>query len=74
MKLISEHIEEIEYITEAKEGGGKNYKIRGTFLQADVKNRNGRIYPMAILEQEVGRYNKNFIQKKSNSEIPFLQD
>ena len=64
MKLISEHIEEIEYITEAKEGGGKNYKIRGTFLQADVKNRNGRIYPMAILEQEVGRYNKNFIQKK----------
>ena len=64
MKLISEHIEEIEYITEAKEGGGMNYKIRGTFLQADVKNRNGRIYPMAILEQEVGRYNKNFIQKK----------
>ena len=64
MKLISEHIEEIVYITEAKEGGGMNYKIRGTFLQADVKNRNGRIYPMAILEQEVGRYNKNFIQKK----------
>ena len=64
MKLISEHIEEIEYVTEAKEGGGKNYKIRGTFLQADVKNRNGRIYPMDILEKEVGRYNKNFIQKK----------
>ena len=64
MKLISEHIEEIEYLTEAKEGGGKNYKIRGTFLQGDVKNRNGRIYPMDILEKEVGRYNKNFIQKK----------
>ena len=64
MKLISEHIEEIEYITEAKEGGGKNYKIRGTFLQADVKNRNGRIYPMEILAKEVARYNKNFIQKK----------
>ena len=63
MKLISEHIEEIEYITEAKEGGGKNYKIRGTFLQADVKNRNGRIYPMEILAKEVARYNKNFIQK-----------
>ena len=64
MKLISEHIEEIEYLTEADEKGGKNYKIRGTFLQADVKNRNGRVYPMAILEKEVGRYNKNFIQKK----------
>jgi len=64
MKLISEHIEEIEYLTEADEKGEKNYKIRGTFLQADVKNRNGRIYPMNILEKEVSRYNKNFIQKK----------
>ena len=64
MKLISEHIEEIEYLTEADEKGGKNYKIRGTFLQADIKNRNGRVYPMDILEKEVGRYNKNFIQKK----------
>ena len=64
MKLISEHIEEIEYLTEADEKGGKSYKIRGTFLQADVKNRNGRVYPMHILEKEVGRYNKNFIQKK----------
>ena len=64
MNLISEHIEEIEYLTEADEKGGKNYKIRGTFLQADVKNRNGRVYPMDILEKEVGRYNKNFIQKK----------
>ena len=64
MKLISEHIEEIEYLTEADEKGGKNYKIRGTFLQADVKNRNGRVYPLDILEKEVGRYNKNFIQKK----------
>ena len=64
MKLISEHIEEIEYLTEADEKGGKSYKIRGTFLQADVKNRNGRVYPMDILEKEVGRYNKNFIQKK----------
>jgi len=64
MKLISEHIEEIEYLTEADEKGEKSYKIRGTFLQADVKNRNGRIYPMNILEKEVSRYNKNFIQKK----------
>lgn len=64
MKLISEHIENIEYLTEANDKGGKNYKIRGTFLQADIKNRNGRIYPMEILAKEVGRYNKNFIQKK----------
>jgi hypothetical protein len=64
MKLISEHIEEIEYLTEGDGKGGKNYKIRGTFLQADIKNRNGRVYPMDILEKEVGRYNKNFIQKK----------
>ena len=63
MKLMSETMENIEYITEATEKG-KNYKIRGTFLQADVKNRNGRVYPMDILEKEVGRYNKNFIQKK----------
>ena len=64
MKLISDNIENIEFITEAKEGGGKNYKIRGVFLQADVKNRNGRVYPYPVLQKEVKRYNKEFIQKK----------
>ena len=64
MKLMSETMENIEYITEASKAGEKVYKIRGTFLQADVKNRNGRIYPMEILAKEVARYNKNFIQKK----------
>jgi len=64
MKLISETNEQIEFITEAKEDGGKNYKIRGVFLQADVKNRNGRVYPYPILQKEVKRYNKEFIQKK----------
>ena len=64
MKLISDCIENIEFITEANEGGGKNYKIRGVFLQADVKNRNGRVYPYPILQKEVARYNKEFIQKK----------
>lgn len=63
MKLISEHIEDIEYITEGSEKE-KNYKIKGVFLQADIKNRNGRVYPMPILEKEVDRYNKQFIQKK----------
>jgi hypothetical protein len=56
-------MENVEYITEAT-SNGKNYKIKGTFLQADVKNRNGRVYPLNILEKEVGRYNKEFIQKK----------
>ena len=64
MKLISDNIENIEFITEAKDGGGKDYKIRGVFLQADVKNRNGRVYPYPVLQKEVKRYNKEFIQKK----------
>ena len=62
MKLISESIEDIDYLIE-DEAGKKNYKIRGPFLQAEIKNRNGRIYPMPILEKEVGRYNKEYIQK-----------
>ena len=63
VKLFSEVVEEVEYITEAKEGGGKNYKIKGIFLQADIKNRNGRVYPMEVLEKEVARYNKKFINE-----------
>jgi len=63
VKLFSEAVEEVEYITEAKENGGKNYKIKGIFLQADIKNRNGRVYPMEILEKEVTRYNKKFINE-----------
>ena len=64
VKLFSEAIEDVEFITEAKDNsGGKNYKIRGIFMQADVKNRNGRVYPMEILEKEVTKYNKNFIKE-----------
>ena len=64
VKLFSEAIEDVEFITEAKDNsGGKNYKIRGIFMQADVKNRNGRVYPMDILEKEVTKYNKNFIRE-----------
>ena len=63
VKLFSEAVENVEFITEAKENGGKNYKIRGIFMQADVKNRNGRVYPMEILEKEVTKYNKNFIKE-----------
>ena len=62
VKLISEAAENVEFITEEKKGG-KSYKIRGIFMQADVKNRNGRVYPMDILRKEVTKYNKNFIQQ-----------
>ena len=64
VKLFSEAVEDVEYICEEKESGKKNYKIRGIFMQADVKNRNGRVYPMEILQKEVAKYNKNFIQEK----------
>ena len=62
VKLISEAVENVEFITEEKRGG-KSYKIRGIFMQADVKNRNGRVYPLDILTKEVTKYNKNFIQQ-----------
>ena len=65
MKLITETTENIEVLTEARENGsGKDYKIRGIFLQGDIKNRNGRIYPVDVLSKEVGRYNKEFVEKK----------
>ena len=63
MKLISEHVEDIEYITE-EDGGKKNYRIKGVFMQAEVKNRNNRMYPMNVLEKEVGRYNKEYVNQK----------
>jgi len=62
MKLISEEVLDAQYIVEENEGK-KEYKIRGIFLQSDIKNRNGRIYENAILSKEVDRYNKEFIQK-----------
>ena len=64
VKLFSEAVEEVEFICEAKEGEDKSYKIRGIFMQADIKNRNGRVYPMDILQNEVKKYNKNFIKEK----------
>ena len=63
VKLFSEAVEEVQYICEEEESGDKNYKIRGVFMQADIKNRNGRVYPMEVLEKEVQRYNKKFINE-----------
>ena len=62
LKLISEHIEhDTDYLIEEDEKGKKNYKIKGIFMQADIKNRNGRIYPMDVLQKEVKRYSKDYI-------------
>ena len=63
MKLISEEIQDAEYLVE-ETNGKKDYKIRGVFLQSDLKNRNGRVYPTDILSKEVKRYNAEFINKK----------
>ena len=64
MKLITETIENIEVLTEQNANGKKDYKIKGVFMQADIKNRNGRVYPVATLAKEVKRYNEQFINKK----------
>ena len=65
MKLISEFVEnDIEFfITENKKTGGKDYKIQGIFAQAEKKNRNGRIYPMPIIEKAVSKYDTEQVQK-----------
>ena len=62
MKLIREEIEQVEVIVESR-NGKKNLFIEGVFLQGEIKNRNGRMYPMQTLAREVGRYNENFVQK-----------
>ena len=62
MKLIREEIEQVEVIVESR-NGKKNLFIEGVFLQGEIKNRNGRMYPMNTLAREVGRYNENFVQK-----------
>ena len=62
MKLIREEIEQVDVIVENR-NGKKNLYIEGVFLQSEMKNRNGRMYPKATLAREVGRYNENFVQK-----------
>ena len=62
MKLITEEIEQVEVIVENR-NGKKNLFIEGVFLQGEIKNRNGRMYPMQTLAREVGRYNENFVEK-----------
>ena len=64
MKLISEEAINVEFLTEATKSGGKNYFIEGIFMQANKKNRNGRVYPTEILQKEAKRYTEEFIKKK----------
>jgi hypothetical protein len=64
MKLITETIETVKPIVESREDGKKNYFLEGVMLQAETVNRNGRKYPLPILENEIGRYHQNFIVKK----------
>ena len=62
MKLITEQIEEVKFLTEDNDGR-KNHYIQGVFLQGEIKNRNGRVYPIDILEREVSRYTTENISK-----------
>ena len=62
MKLITEEISNVQIITEGK-GAAKKMYIEGVFLQGNIKNRNGRMYPMETLSREVSRYNEAFVKK-----------
>ena len=62
MKLITEEVSQVKFIVEGK-GNAKKMFIEGVFLQGDIKNRNGRMYPVATLSKEVNRYNEAFVNK-----------
>ena len=62
MKLITEEVSNVKFITEGK-GANKKMYIEGVFLQGNIKNRNGRMYPIETLNREVGRYSESFINK-----------
>lgn len=62
MKLITEEVTDVQYITEEKNGKKEHY-VTGIFMQAEQKNRNGRVYPREVLAREVERYNQNYVNK-----------
>jgi hypothetical protein len=64
MKLFTELNEEVDFLVEKNDKGEKSHYIKGIFMQAEQKNRNGRLYPINVLESEVNRYNENYVQKK----------
>ena len=64
MKLICEvNEQDVQYITEANEHGQKDYKIKGVFMQGEIKNRTGRVYPMQVLDEQVKKYNENYVKQ-----------
>ena len=63
MKLITELNESVEFIIEKNESGDKSHFIKGIFMQAEQKNRNGRMYPVQVLRNEVNRYNEEYVKK-----------
>ena len=63
MKLITELVEDLDIVTEADSDGKESLFIEGIFLQAEQKNRNGRVYPLEILEREVRRYKKDYVKQ-----------
>ena len=64
MTLICEvNEQDVQYITEANENGQKDYKIKGVFMQGEIKNRNGRVYPMQVLDEQVKKYNENYVKQ-----------
>ena len=70
MKLITEINESVEYIAEAKDDGSKDYFIKGPFMQANIKNRNGRMYPAEVLDKEVKRYvTENVAKNRAYGEL-----
>lgn len=69
MKIITEVTQDLNYLTEAKEGGGKNMYIEGIFMQAEKPNRNGRMYNRGIMEREVQRYQSLINEKRSLGEL-----
>ena len=64
MKLITEINEQVNLINESTESGQKEFFIEGVFLQSNLKNRNGRMYPESVMDREVGRYITEYIDKK----------
>ena len=62
MKLITEEVSSVKFVTEGR-GANKKLYIEGVFLQGGIKNRNGRLYPTETLAREVGRYNESFVKK-----------
>lgn len=69
MKLITEMTQDVQYLTERREDGGKNVYIEGIFMQADKQNKNGRVYPMSVMEKELERYQTLISEKRSLGEL-----